>query len=292
MASSGKTAGSKKAFLLIGTAFLICVLSTLIAFTQNPYPDPFKPIQVLSKDWWLYPREANAFKRLPVIGSDLNDIHVSDDGRKIWVVGRKGMIAHSKDGGLTWKKQDLPSEGEAAGTGPQSPQASLPRKGAGLESFEFVSKAYAAEKVPPPTLKKGEKVSKETSAQRVAEPPEQKNAPFSKTRNESIQKKVETKQDATPPQPKEKTKRPGPEESQAKETQVEKVQPPKPNPNLQAIHCIDDSTCWAVGEDGIILATTDGGQSWTPQTSGTVAPLWAVSFVSPTQGWCLDRCQG
>ena len=71
--------------------------------------------------------------------------------------GGKSLIAHSKDGGFTWKKQNVLSARTTAGKEPQSPQAPLPQKGASLESFDFASKAYAAEKAPRPSPEKGER---------------------------------------------------------------------------------------------------------------------------------------
>jgi photosystem II stability/assembly factor-like uncharacterized protein len=38
----------------------------------------------------------------------------------------------------------------------------------------------------------------------------------------------------------------------------------------------DGSTGWMVGESGAIYATTDGGMTWTVQTSGTTAFLRRV----------------
>ncbi|MEP7361592.1 MAG: YCF48-related protein, partial [Chloroflexota bacterium] len=42
---------------------------------------------------------------------------------------------------------------------------------------------------------------------------------------------------------------------------------------------------WAVGDGGRVLATVDGGASWTPQTSGTAADLWTVEALSPSVAW-------
>jgi len=60
--------------LWFALALLLFGLFTLIAHRQAPRPDPFQPVQTLSWDWWQYPLERNAFKRLPVITSDLNDV--------------------------------------------------------------------------------------------------------------------------------------------------------------------------------------------------------------------------
>ena len=56
-----------------------------------------------------YPVERNAFKRLPVIGADINDIYVYPDGKRLWAVGHDGVILHSRDGGSCWQPQIFPS---------------------------------------------------------------------------------------------------------------------------------------------------------------------------------------
>ena len=40
----------------------------------------------------------------------------------------------------------------------------------------------------------------------------------------------------------------------------------------------------AVGECGTILRTTNGGTTWTSQTSGTTNSLWGVSFTDANNG--------
>ncbi len=47
---------------------------------------------------------------------------------------------------------------------------------------------------------------------------------------------------------------------------------------------MDSDTVTAVGDLGTILRTTDGGATWTPQTSGTTGPLYGVSFVDANTG--------
>jgi photosystem II stability/assembly factor-like uncharacterized protein len=46
-------------------------------------------------------------------------------------------------------------------------------------------------------------------------------------------------------------------------------------------------TGWAVGSDGIIVATRDGGASWQKQTSGTDESLLGGSFVNALTGWAV-----
>jgi photosystem II stability/assembly factor-like uncharacterized protein len=49
--------------------------------------------------------------------------------------------------------------------------------------------------------------------------------------------------------------------------------------NLYAVSCVNNRVGWAVGANGAILHTTDGGQSWKPQTSGASGTLRAVAFA-------------
>jgi photosystem II stability/assembly factor-like uncharacterized protein len=44
---------------------------------------------------------------------------------------------------------------------------------------------------------------------------------------------------------------------------------------------------WAVGQSGKVLATTDGGQTWTSQSSATGVDLQGVDFIDDTHGWAV-----
>ena len=57
--------------------------------------------------------------------------------------------------------------------------------------------------------------------------------------------------------------------------------------DLADISCVSTERCWAVGRRGTILATTDGGQRWAPQTSGVQAPLRSVHFADTRTGWIV-----
>ena len=49
----------------------------------------------------------------------------------------------------------------------------------------------------------------------------------------------------------------------------------------------DGRHAWAVGLNGTILATADGGASWGPQTSHTTEDLHSVAFVDAQRGWAV-----
>ena len=47
---------------------------------------------------------------------------------------------------------------------------------------------------------------------------------------------------------------------------------------------------WAVGHQGTVLNTRDGGKTWTAQKSGTTKSIFAVSFADQNHGWaCGDE---
>ncbi|MBM3241900.1 hypothetical protein FJZ31_36985 [Candidatus Poribacteria bacterium] len=57
--------------------------------------------------------------------------------------------------------------------------------------------------------------------------------------------------------------------------------------NFNDVHFVDARNGWAVGEDGVIAHTTDGGVTWTPQNSGTTNSLIGVDFVNANEGWIV-----
>lgn len=54
---------------------------------------------------------------------------------------------------------------------------------------------------------------------------------------------------------------------------------------LNAIYFSDKMNGWAVGLHGIILHTTNGGDSWSQQTSNTTSEFNSVYFVDSQNGW-------
>lgn len=58
-------------------------------------------------------------------------------------------------------------------------------------------------------------------------------------------------------------------------------------PALTAVASRDTLHAWAVGAGGDILATRDGGKTWTPQATRTSDWLIGVSFSDPRHGWMV-----
>jgi photosystem II stability/assembly factor-like uncharacterized protein len=55
--------------------------------------------------------------------------------------------------------------------------------------------------------------------------------------------------------------------------------------HFQGLWFVDKDNGWAVGDSGRILHTSDGGDSWDFQESGTLLPLKCVVFSNPRIGW-------
>ncbi|WP_170113121.1 YCF48-related protein [Ahniella affigens] len=58
---------------------------------------------------------------------------------------------------------------------------------------------------------------------------------------------------------------------------------------ISGLAAVGAENAWAVGFDGKIVATRDGGSSWSVQTSGTNAWLNAVAFFDAKRGWAVGR---
>src|SRR4030095_11637776 len=59
--------------------------------------------------------------------------------------------------------------------------------------------------------------------------------------------------------------------------------------NLRGASFVDANTGTVVGDYGTIVRTTDGGNSWTIQVSGTTQNLWAVSFIDANRGTAVGE---
>jgi len=63
--------------------------------------------------------------------------------------------------------------------------------------------------------------------------------------------------------------------------------------SLSDVFFISPSQGWVVGSHALIMATVDGGTTWTPQVSpvGTSVSLRTVFFTSPTKGWAAGTSE-
>jgi photosystem II stability/assembly factor-like uncharacterized protein len=59
--------------------------------------------------------------------------------------------------------------------------------------------------------------------------------------------------------------------------------------NFADTYFIDELTGWAVGSEGVIAHTTDGGMTWAPQHSSVKSNLNLVHFANASHGWITGR---
>jgi photosystem II stability/assembly factor-like uncharacterized protein len=58
---------------------------------------------------------------------------------------------------------------------------------------------------------------------------------------------------------------------------------------LNAVTFVDAREGWAVGQDGVVWHTIDGGRNWERQPTGVRASLRSVQFLNPFTGWAAGR---
>ncbi|HUB22931.1 MAG TPA: YCF48-related protein [Streptosporangiaceae bacterium] len=58
---------------------------------------------------------------------------------------------------------------------------------------------------------------------------------------------------------------------------------------LYDIGCLSASHCFAVGDAGTLLATTDGGRAWRRETSPATAPLYRIACAAPASCYVIAR---
>ncbi len=58
---------------------------------------------------------------------------------------------------------------------------------------------------------------------------------------------------------------------------------------LHAIQFVDEKEGWAVGDEGVVWHTVDGGQIWERQPTGVRASLRSLHFLNPYTGWIAGR---
>lgn len=268
---------------LITLTLGLLAVATLVAQRQAPHPDMFRPVadwDIGKADWWAYPLERNAFKRRVVRGN-LAAVFVLPSTQKIWAVGRGGLVLHSADGGSNWVQQRPAVTARAADGGRQ----------AGASAWSPFSEALAEQ--PDPRQQAAPNLAVQ---QKPDSPPLPEVAANPKAQAVNPGRLPDSRPKAEPAaaKPLANARAPTPAELDAEIARAAAIagSPPiGPGPdgaNLEAVFFATERLGWAVGEDGTILATGDGGKTWTPQTSGTKALLNSVHFTADGQrGWAV-----
>ncbi len=59
--------------------------------------------------------------------------------------------------------------------------------------------------------------------------------------------------------------------------------------SLRAVQFVDAKEGWAVGDEGVVWHTIDGGETWERQPTGVRASLRSLHFLDPYKGWVAGR---
>lgn len=57
---------------------------------------------------------------------------------------------------------------------------------------------------------------------------------------------------------------------------------------LNTLFCIDSLTCWAAGDSGVVLQTTNGGADWVLQDLGVLETIRSIFFLNDSLGWAIS----
>jgi photosystem II stability/assembly factor-like uncharacterized protein len=67
---------------------------------------------------------------------------------------------------------------------------------------------------------------------------------------------------------------------------------PGPSAAIESLNDVvfsDEQNGWAVGKNGVIIHTTNGGQNWQTQDSGTSKNFLAITFIDGQSGWIVGE---
>ena len=227
------------------------VVTTLVASVQPLRPNALVEPPTFSADWWYYPQETNAFKRLPVIPENLNDVALLADGDSLVAVGDNGLIVRSEDGGLSWAKATI-----NVGNNTQSSLSNNANNG-------FMA-AYAAdgveEKAPAPPAFGISLEKSSTQLNSIEQQPQ--------TFKQEQEVKQQTEEPALP---------------QLLPEQLAQIS------NFKSVYFVDDKLGWLVGDNGTVLKTSDGGRSWKIQSSRVPDTLSSVQFLDSQHGFAVGN---
>jgi photosystem II stability/assembly factor-like uncharacterized protein len=269
-------------------ATFLFIVSTGAALYQPVHPDPWHVHTGWDK--FIYPQEKNAFLRQPSISANINSVTTVDG--QLWAVGNGGLILNSTDGGLCWTPKGPWVKTEGRSTCSQQ-KTGLQRIFPGLFATNvdsdtlldsIIPKAYAADVPKQSTSNLKKELNKELYNLAI----QQKKAPDIKPETPAKIKPSASLECGGLNQRACNTRERVPScDKGLVETAQKKCVPPKTVveenlnyfPDLQAIAFIDNQTSIAVGINGTILRSVDGGASWDKVDSGIQSWLTSLAVL-------------
>jgi photosystem II stability/assembly factor-like uncharacterized protein len=268
--------GRKAWIMFLGLLLVLALVSTFAAFFQPPHRDPSQKASFPGLNWLLRPIEQNAELRLPAISSHLNDVFVLPGTSHVWAVGDTGMILHSPDAGISWKRVPEEQPRKAAGYIHGSEQA-FSIGNIDIRIPDLMRKAYAAD-APKKTIPNIRTSTRDPAAQNQPPAPKQ----FTVGPNTNIRQSAQPSIQQQPPVDQNR-------QAAAEQIFVEPYYSQRPV-DFYAVKFVDENRGWAVGSEGAIVFTQDGGERWAIIELIYKAPLYALQILADgNRGWAAGE---
>ena len=280
---------------LIALVLGLLAAATFFAQRQPPHPDMLRPVgdwDLTSAQWWGYPLERNAFKRRVVRG-DLFAVFTLPNTQKLWVVGRGGLILHSGDDGVTWVQQ-RPVVAAA------EPEVASRRVGAAWSLLGTAVAQQAADTKGAPANAAAQQPSADSpyssgAAAGPASAAPTRPAQVAIPSPSGVSRKLAGALPEADQQAPVKRKAKAATAAARASARAARTAAPAPGiaavqADLKAVFFVDELVGWAVGDDGTILDTRDGGANWEAQKRSSAASLNSVQFNSDgKRGWVVGE---
>lgn len=232
------------------TGFVVCVRSV------------YSPMKVGEPRSYLLKTTdgGETWVRVDVVGAGEDDLQLARvrfaDSRRGWVFGEEGALYATEDGGATWARLRVPTRHLLLGA-QLSDGGRAWLVGAGQTILQTPDGGA--------TWREGQVVSLPARfpSTPLSQPAQARSAAAS-TKAQST---------ASPPQ--------------AQPSGTLSLAARSPSLRLNAVSFADARRGWAVGANGAVLATADGGRTWAAQESGTESDLFDVKFFDAREGWAV-----
>ena len=268
---------------IFGACALLAFIATVGAYLQPVREDSLQPMAAWQ--WGLYPIERNGIFRSSDTELRLNNVFLQPDGETAWLVGKAGsaertnaVILQSGDGGESWDSVfDQTEAGQAAGSAP-------------TQTFSQAVTTPEPSATPDTAPTQDDSKAEPAQIQAQMELKQALDAGSAKGDGSGIPNAAaQTAQQQTA------AASPKDDASNAAQAPVQDPLETAPSPDaargsgLNSIAMLPDGKRgWAVGDDGLILRTEDGGTTWTPDESITRADLLDVAFSQEGAiGWVV-----
>ncbi len=308
-----------------GAALLLFLISSWIAFRQEPALDAYRQTSPLHADWWLTPVEFNAPQRLPQVWADFNDVFALAGTGHVWAVGSGGLILHSADSGKHWSRQYLVDPNDPVADRPINAPPTAPSKGPTAAGLRTEPTPLWRRMTPTPLesaallgliIKAGPPADQLNPSQMPidpklqATPPNREISPNSGVSPENmnpagVNSPGVSPENAQAQKPTGSTGKRAPNRTNRPANPAQAplpTYPPSPPPttpkepeltlrelassDLYSVHFVNAQYGWVAGDNGALFLTQDGGLRWERRDAGVgKQTIDTIFFSGASEGW-------